>query len=750
MKNPLNKRFPRELKAEAGKYAVIFLFMIIVIGFVSGFMVASGSAVKTYKESFERYQVEDGHFSYAEEAGKELVTSLAEQGITVVPDFYKERETKEVDSTLRIYKIREKMNLVCLMEGALPKNGEEIAIDRLYAKNNSIKIGDVLTLSDKQYKVSGFVALPDYAALFSDPSDMMFDSIKFGVAVMTEEGFTALGESRQVYCYSWRYEKTPKDDIEAKAWSEELVPTLLQHGELTGMLPMYCNQAIQFPGDDMGKDRMMFTAFLYIVVIIIAFIMGITTNNTIMKESMVIGTLRASGYTRGELLRHYLAMPMAVILFSALVGNILGYTLFEGVVKEMYYINYSLTTYETFGSPDAFLRTTIVPVLLMFFINLVILFEKLCLSPLQFLRRNLKRKQPKRALRLNEKKSIMHRFRIRILLQNMPNYVTIIFGVFLANLILFMGVGLNNLVKNSKDCISENMFCRYQYVLKLPVETNVSGAEKYVAESLETEEGKYTSEKVSVYGVEANSRYVELDTAKEGVYVSSGYAEKYGVKAGDTVTLKEVYGVEEYEFPVTGIFPYPTTIAVFGERSYINEALGYEAEYFNGYMSEAELTDVDESLVAVRITEDDLNKLSRQMTHSMSGILEMFLWFGIAMFMLIIYLLSKIIIEKNAQSVSMTKILGYNNREISSLYIKATGLVTVLSLVLTMPLVNWIMKKLCVLLFATFPGWLPYEISFSVFVKMFFLGVGSYAVIAFFQFRKVKKIPLNTALKNVE
>ena len=140
MRNPLNKRFPRELKAEAGKYAVIFLFMIIVIGFVSGFMVASGSAVKTYKESFERYQVEDGHFSFAEEAGEELVTSLAEQGITVVPDFYKERETKEVDSTLRIYKIREKINLVCLMEGALPKNGEEIAIDRLYAKNNSIKI----------------------------------------------------------------------------------------------------------------------------------------------------------------------------------------------------------------------------------------------------------------------------------------------------------------------------------------------------------------------------------------------------------------------------------------------------------------------------------------------------------------------------------------------------------------------------------------------------------------------------------
>ena len=37
---------------------------------------------------------------------------------------------------------------------------------------------------------------------------------------------------------------------------------------------------------------------------------GVTISNTIMKESMTIGTLRASGYSRGEMLRHYMAMPV--------------------------------------------------------------------------------------------------------------------------------------------------------------------------------------------------------------------------------------------------------------------------------------------------------------------------------------------------------------------------------------------------------------------------------------------------------
>ena len=41
--NPLNKRFLRELKSEAGKYIVLFVFIAGVIALVSGFLVASGS-----------------------------------------------------------------------------------------------------------------------------------------------------------------------------------------------------------------------------------------------------------------------------------------------------------------------------------------------------------------------------------------------------------------------------------------------------------------------------------------------------------------------------------------------------------------------------------------------------------------------------------------------------------------------------------------------------------------------------------
>ena len=57
MKNPLRKRLLRELRQEMGKYLVVFILMVATIGFVSGFLVADGSMLTAYDNSFEKYNI---------------------------------------------------------------------------------------------------------------------------------------------------------------------------------------------------------------------------------------------------------------------------------------------------------------------------------------------------------------------------------------------------------------------------------------------------------------------------------------------------------------------------------------------------------------------------------------------------------------------------------------------------------------------------------------------------------------------
>lgn len=773
MRNPLNKRLPRELKAEFGKYLVLFLFLAGIIGLISGFLVASSSMIKAYDESFEKYHIEDGNFELESEASESAIQSIEKEGVTIYPNYYVEEETGNVDSVLRIFADRTQVDLVCLMQGEMPKEKDEIAIDRMYADNNDLSVGGTLEIGGRDYQITGLVALSDYSALFSSTADMMFDAVKFGVAIVSEDGFAALDDTHLHYSYAWVYENPPTDDKEAKQMAEDLTEVIGKKGTLVNVIPEFTNQAIRFTGDDMGGDKAMMTAFLYIVVIIIAFVFAVTTSNTITKEATVIGTLRASGYSRKELIRHYMTMPCIVMLVAAAVGNILGYTIFEDYMAGMYYGSYSLPTYETVWSAEAFWKTTLIPLLLLIVINYVMLRSKFTLSPLRFMRRDLTRRKRKRAMHLSYRIPFLRRFRMRIIFQNLPNYLTLFAGIFFAVFILLFGCMFGPLLDHYEAEIKGSMISKYQYILQdvdmedMPKdsvmgsvmrlylnsmrETAVEGAEKFSVTTLKTQEGKRKSEEVSVYGISPDSDYVHVDlTDPDAVYLSTAFAEKHQIHVGDSVVLEEPYEDQSYTFQVTGIYDYPTSLAVFMSRDAYAETFGLEEDAFNGYFSDQEITDIDESYIAATITMDDLNKTCRQLRVSMGGYMILLKGFGVIMFALVIYLLSKVVIEKNASSISMAKILGYTGNEIVRLYVAATSIVVVLSVFIVVPLSNEILGTLCRVIFAEYSGWLPYYMPFSVLAGITAVTILTYGIVAALQMQKVKKIPMTDALKNTE
>lgn len=751
MKNPLNRRLPRELKSEFGKYLVIFLFFIMVISLVSGFLVADTSLHTAYLEAFDKYNIEDGNFAYAEEASDDAIAAIEKDGkVKVYANFYKEEDTDDFESTFRAFGERNDIDKVCLLDGDMPKADTDVAIDRLYAKNHDLEIGDKFGVAGKDLTISGIVALSDYSTLYQNASDMMFDNDKFGVGVMTDAGFAALRENHLHYNYSWSYDTAPEDDAEAKDMAEDLMPILAENGMLTNFLPEYLNQAIIFAGDDMGGDMSMILAFLYIVIVILAFVFSITISNNITREANVIGTLRASGYSRGEMVRHYLIMPMMVLLVAAVVGNVLGYTWLEQIFANQYLASYGLTTYEVLLNPQAFVLTTMIPLILLFIINFVMLTVKMRISPLQFIRRDLSKRKKKKAFRLNTKIPIMRRFQMRVILQNFPNHVMIFFGVFFANFILMFGMILQPMLVHYQNTITDNVLSAYQYILKTPAETETDGAEKFCFGSLDTLPEKRSSESVSLYGVKPDSDYVKLHSSGKKVDISTAYAEKYGVEKGDTITLKDPYGSDKYKFEVGGIYDYPSTIAVFMEQDLFRQTFDYDSDYFNAYFSDQKIKDIDDALISTEITVDDLTKTSRQLIRSMGSMMNLFLVFGALMFVLILYLLSKIIIEKNAQSISMVKILGYNNREINRIYLHSTTIVVILCILITIPISSLVMKEVVEVVFFEYSGWITYYMPAVTYVEVAASGIICYAIVAFLLNRKVKKIPMSDALKNVE
>lgn len=754
MRNPLHKRILRELKDDFGKNVAVFLFLMLMVGFVSGGVVANSSMKQAYDGSFEKYNVEDGSFELADEADSSLSGILEETEVMIIENYYLEesvfKEGEKKDSgTLRIFRNRTDVNKVCLMSGEMPSGDDEIGIDRMYAENNGISVGDTVEAGGRKLKVSGFVALPDYSALFSDNSDSMFDANKFGVSVMTADGFGQYADDKIHYSYSWQYGKAPQNDKEKKEKSDELLHLLSQNAQVEKYVPEYENQAIHFAGDDVGKDKVMFLVLLYILIVIMAFVFAVTTSNTIAKEAGVIGTLRASGYTRGEIVRHYMAAPLIVTLAAALAGNVLGYTVCKDMVADLYFGSYSLTTYKTIWSGDAFLLTTIVPVLLVMSIAFLAISRKMSLPPLKFLRHDLSRARRKKAVRLPDF-SFFNRFRLRIILQNLTSYMTLFAGICFANVLLLFGMMMHPLLLHYQDEVIDNKLARYQYVLNAPVETAGRTAEKYSAASLSTTfEGH--EEEIMVYGIESNSAYVDLNLQNDDFYISDGFADKYNLSAGDSLTLKAPYKDREYTFKITGIYKYPASLTAFMDGQEFCDKLDYEEGYYTGYLSDEELEDIDESDIASTVTKEDLTKITRQLQSSMGSIFYLINAVAVALYMLILYLLAKVVLEKNTTAVSMVKILGYENREIRRLYLSATGIAATVSLLLSLPAANLIMGAIYKpMMVEMMTGWLPYYVSPAVYPAMFAIGLATYFAIELILYQKIRRIPMDEALKNVE
>lgn len=772
MKSPLRKRIPRELREELGKYLVVLILIISTIGFVSGFLVADGSMIQAYNEGFEKYNIEDGNFRVKKELTSSQKKDITAHNVTLYENFHIEQAVDN-GSTMRFFKNRKDVNRVCLMKGKMPKESDEVAIDRMYADNNHISVGDTLTSSGKKWKVTGLVALSDYSCLFQNNNDSMFDAVKFGVSVVTPEGFETLNQDKLQYSYSWQYDKAPKTERQEKKVSEKFMETLGKEVSLEAFVPRYQNQAINFTGDDMGSDKAMMIVLLYIVIVIMAFVFGITISNTIRKEAGIIGTLRASGYTKTELIRHYMALPIIITLIGAIIGNILGYTVMKNVCASMYYGSYSLPTYVTIWNGDAFWMTTLVPILIMLVVNYGVLRHKLRLSPLKFLRRDLSGKKQTKALPLSPKLGIFHRFRLRVIFQNLSNYAVLFVGIVFANLLLFFGLLLPSTLNHYQQEIKSNMLAKYQYMLEVPVSA-VSGddsenvlellqyymgtktlnddAEAFSAYSLETLPSKYKTDEVLLYGIEKNSKYIDVDfDDSDEVYISGAYAEKFQLEPGDKITLKEKYEKKKYTFKVKGIYDYSGALCVFMPQKQLNDTFDLGSYYFSGYFSNSKITDINRKYIGSVVDLNALTKVSRQLTVSMGGMMNLVNEFAIGIFIVLIYLLSKIIIEKNTQSISMAKILGYTNGEIGKLYIWSTTIVVVICLLLSLPIEKEIMGVVFrEMMLSSVSGWIALWIDPKIYLEMFLIGIGTYAIVSLLEYRRIRRIPMDEALKNAE
>lgn len=490
---PLAKRLPRELRRNIGKYLGIFLLMCGSIALTSGFLLAAHSIGCLIDDMRDDYTIEDGRVTTSFEATDEQLKAAEDAaedvgGVTLYKNFSIDAIIKKAvgddgtKRTLRTYAHRTKVDIASYCEGRQPKADDEVAIDRVFATNNDLAVGDGIELEGRTYTICGIMTQSDSQALFLNNSDFTVNTITYGVAEVTDAGFAALEDAGGAPAYTYSFTFTDRDLSTADRTDAEqdMVEALADaDARVDDLIDADSNQGIGYARDDVDGDSMMWTTLLNIIIVIMAFVFVVLTDATIEEESAIIGTLLASGYRRREIVLHYLALPAIVGVVAALLGTALGVAFFTEPMRSLYYGSYSLPPFQVYWSWEIFVKCAVVPAAALILITLVGLLRKMGKTPLQFLRHEASGKSgTKRGLQLPERMGFVSRFRLRIFLRNLGNFATLFVGIAFGSLLLLFGLAILPTMTHYADNLETSLVAKHQYTLKAPLELEGTAEER--------------------------------------------------------------------------------------------------------------------------------------------------------------------------------------------------------------------------------------------------------------------------------
>ena len=767
MASPLRKRFPRELKNNLGKYLGIFLLMSVTIALTSGFLLAAHSIGVIIDDMPEKYSIEDARFTTAFEATDEQLNAAADAasdagtgGTDIVrnwsfdADFNHAQGDDGRDRTLRVYQHRTQVDLAAYAEGRVPEAADEVAIDRVFATNNGITVGEEVELFGQRFTVCGIMTTSDNQALFQNNSDFTVNTLTFGVAEVSESGFAALEATghQPAYTYSVRFAGRDLTVAQRTDAEKDMMRALSDAGAtVDDLTDSSANQGIGYAADDVSGDSTMWSVLLYMIIVIMAFVFVVLTSGTIEEESAIIGTLLASGYRRRELVTHYLALPAAVGSAAAVVGNATGYTLMSEPMRNLYYGSYSLPPYYATWSWGVFAQTTVLPVATLVGITLLGLLRKMGHTPLEFLHHETSKGGVKRGFALPERLSFIARFRMRVFLRNLGNFATLFVGIGFASMLLLFSLAILPTMTHYAENLHNNVVAEHMYTLKAPLEIDNAQAEKYAVYSLEYDRGEGSgTETITVYGVPKDSRYWDDLAVGDGhVVFGNGLIDKFRFADGQTVSLYDKYEDETREVAYEGdayTWGTKSDMAVYMSLDDFNRFFGNDAGYFNGYASDQAL-DLDARYLASDLTPESMDAIGEQFVGMMDDMIGMLVGLSVFIFLVFMYLLTKSVIDRSARAISYMKVFGYRDSEISRLYVRSITLTVAVSLVVCQPLIIGGLTLLFRAMLLAYNGNIEIYVPMVAIAEVIAIGFATYLAVALLHIRRIKRVPLALALK---
>ena len=430
-----------------------------------------------------------------------------------------------------------------------------------------------------------------------------------------------------------------------------------------------------------------------ILLILIAYVISVFVVHSIESESSIIGTLYSMGVTKNDLLMHYVSLPVAVTFIAGLAGILLASTgIMAPMIAKSSYMYFSIPVF-SFKVPEyLWVYSLVFPPVIAVIVNALVISSKLNRPALSLIRNEAKQGRIKKVDLGNM--GFINAFRIRQMLREMRSTIAVVLGMFLSLLIFMMAVNCYTLCENIADDYAADTKFEYMYSLKYPEKEAPAGAEAAYAYTCKKEIFGFNFD-VTILGIDEDNPYFDVNPtdSKLDVYVSSAFAEKFGLKQGEEFVVTDEEKEIKYAFTVGGITRYSSSFFIFMDIDEMCGMMGEAKDYYNVLFSDKKL-DIDLGRVYSVTSRSDVVKGSEVFTSLMMPMIYTLSSASAIIFCVVLYLMMKVMVDRSAQNISLIKVFGYRKGEIRRLYLDGNFYVIAIGALIVLPISKELMNMM--------------------------------------------------------
>lgn len=742
----LQKRVWRILMENKGRYIGIVVLILLGSFYFIAATGVSGNLEKMVVGFAEENRQEDLTFS-TDRPIEDLAALEAQSGAEI--EAYRQYDVKLSNGELRLLSPGVKINRPAVLSGRGLEKPGDILLDPKFAQMHGLAAGDAIELNGKTFQVVGTMAVPNYVYIVKNLYDVL-PTNGFGIGVVSGADMAAFPEAVTVYAAAFK----DREDINAQ--TVKLHGLLSEQGyALSEWMDAKSNKRTSMPWANITSMKSMSFPVAAVFFLLSCIIVGVMILRMVKADGVVIGTLYAQGYRRGELARHYLAIPVLLSAAGGLAGALLALPLVGPVVESMLAF-YILPAQAITFSPFNLALAVLMPVAFTGLASLLVMGRILKKNAVELMKGDEQKAKVnviERALRL-DRFPFNTKFRIREQVRSIPRLLFLVLGVSAASMILMYGFTYNYSMEVVMD---KGALARYVY----PLEYNFkevqnlqdgglpAGAEPYNALRVYPE-GR---EMVEFYlvGAQPDSVGFKMDDLqgsplpRDQVNITEPLANRLNLKEGDTIRFVSKLDGTTYSLTIDGIIKAYGEQVVYMPLDAFNRLTGQAPGSYRTVLSSHEI-DFDESILAgvmdARNPEayEDLNQPTTLIVTSVTAL-------AVLIAVIVIFLVTSLIIDESRNTISLLKILGYRGKEVAGLILNSSMPAVLIGFGLGLPFMLVFGNNINGYVAETVNMVIPMIVNPLYVLVSFVLIIGVYEITKRLSGRKLAKISMSEALK---